>query len=81
MSWLVPQYNFRPMWRHCVRLKDPYEGIAELGSAIDLDAVDAIIEWTLVNSGGVRISYDTWQYKSESAAREFIVMFQLRWGT
>lgn len=80
MSWLVPKYTLKKGWGHTVRLVDPYDGDAELGSTVDYAAVDAILEWAVANSGGNRIGYDTWQFRSHEEAKEFIMVFTLRYG-
>lgn len=81
MSWLVPKYSLRKGWGHTVALRDPYFEHNEFGAVVDTESVDKILEWTLQNSNGKRISYDTWQFRSEQDANEFIMMFKLRWGT
>jgi hypothetical protein len=39
------------------------------------------IEWANENSGGRRISYDTWKFKDLREAEEFVMLFKLRFGT
>ncbi len=39
------------------------------------------IDWAEENSGGRRISYDTWQFKNLQEAEEFVIMFRLRFGS
>lgn len=38
------------------------------------------IEWSCENSGGKRIAYDIWKFKTLREAEEFIMMFKLRFG-
>lgn len=80
MSWLTPKYELKRGWGHTVRLVDPYDGDAELGSAVDYEAVDAILEWATENSCGTRIGYDMWKFRSQEEANEFIMVFTLRYG-
>jgi len=80
MSWLVPKYSLRKGWGHTVSLKDPYYGHNEFGTVVDTDAVERILEWTLKNSQGTRISYDMWKFKTKQEAEEFIMLFTLRYG-
>jgi hypothetical protein len=80
MSWLVPKYALRKGWGHTVALKDPYFGHNEFGTIVDTDAVDKILGWVMENSQGTRISYDTWKFKSQQDAEEFMMMYTLRWG-
>jgi hypothetical protein len=61
-------------------LVDPYDGDAELGSAVDYKAVDQILEWATENSCGTRIGYDLWKFRSHEEAKEFIMVFTLRYG-
>lgn len=80
MSWLVPKYALKKGWGHTVRLVDPYDGEAELGSAVDYAAVDAILEWATTNSCGIRIGYDLWKFRSQQEAKEFIMVYKLTWS-
>lgn len=70
----------RTSWGHTVSLKDPYADHKEFGIIVDLDVVKAIIEWAIENSNGTRISYDTWKFKTQQEAEEFIMLFTLRYG-
>lgn len=69
----------RPTWGITVRLvqqdrhKDVMENIP--------DDPTTEIEWAHENSGGRRISYDTWKFKSLREAEEFVMLFKLRFGT
>lgn len=80
MSWLVPKYSLRKGWGHTVALKDPYFEHNEFGTIVDTESVDKILGWVMENSHGTRISYDTWKFKSQCDAEEFMMMFTLRWG-
>ena len=80
MSWLVPKYALKKGWGHTVRLVDPYHDSNEFGSVVDYEAVDRILEWTLENSNGTRISYDMWKFRSQEEAEEFIMLFTLHYG-
>ncbi len=80
MSWLEPNYSLRKGWGHVVALKDPYQNHSEFGSIVDYETVDAILEWASVNSGGTRISYDTWKFRSRNEAEQFIMLYKLTWA-
>lgn len=80
MSWLEPKYSLRKGRGHTVSLKDPYYDHNEFGTVVDAESVDAILEWTVENANGTRISYDIWQFKTQQDAEEFIMMFTLRYG-
>ena len=80
MSWLVPKYTLKKGWGHTVRLVDPYADTEEYGSVVDYEAVNAILEWTTVNSCGTRIGYDMWKFGTKQGAEEFILMFPLQYG-
>lgn len=80
MTWLVPKYSLRKSWGHTVSLKDPYFEHAEFGTVVDTESVDKILEWAIENSNGTRISYDTWKFKSQQDAEEFMMMYTLRYG-
>ena len=80
MTWLVPNYVMRKSWGHTVSLKDPYADHKEFGRLVYPKAVDAIIEWAIENSNGTRISYDTWKFKTQQEAEEFIMLYKLTWG-
>ena len=80
MTWLVPNYVMRKSWGHTVSLKDPYADHKEFGRIVDTESVDAILEWTIKNSNGTRISYDTWKFKTQQEAEEFIMLYKLTWG-
>jgi len=80
LSWLVPKYSLRKGWGHTVSLKDPYYDHKDFNTIVDNDAVDKILEWALLNSNGIRISYDTWKFKTQQEADEFIMLFTLRYG-
>jgi hypothetical protein len=79
MSWLEPTYELRKGWGHVVTLSDPLQAHHEFAAVIDLDSVNAILDWSTENSGGIRISYDTWKFRSRSEADEFIMLFKLTW--
>jgi len=80
VTWLVPNYVMRTSWGHTVSLKDPYVGDKEIGPLVYPRAVDAILEWAIENSNGTRISYDTWKFKTQQEAEEFIMLYKLTWG-
>lgn len=79
MSWLVPKYSLRKSWGHVVALKDPYQAHSEFGTIVDQDSVDAILKWTEENANAIRISYDTWKFRSQDDAEQFIMLYKLTW--
>lgn len=80
MTWRKPKYSLRKIWGHTVILQDPYADHAEVGMIVDLEACKAIIEWVIENSNGTRISYNTWKFKTQQEADEFIMLYTLRYG-
>ena len=74
-----PEYRLRRGWGHTVRILDPlYE--THLGETVDPEEEEEIIQWCMLHSGGKRIGFDEWQFPTAEAAKEFIVMFTLRWS-
>lgn len=73
-----PKIERRPTWGITVRLvqMDRYMDVME--NEPKDPAVE--IEWAHENSGGRRISYDTWQFKRLREAEEFVMLFKLRFG-
>lgn len=73
-----PILEIRRGWGITVRLRmtDRYMDVAEREPADP----DLEIDWACENSGGRRISYDTWQFKRRQDAEGFIMMFILRWS-
>ena len=79
MSWLEPKYELRKNWVHVVTLSDPLQTHHEFAAVIDYDSVNAILDWSTKNSDGVRISYDTWKFRSREDAEQFIMLYKLTW--
>lgn len=74
-----PKIERRPTWGITVRLiqTDRHAGVIV---CVPEDPI-VEIEWANENSGGRRISYDTWKFKSLREAEEFVMLFKLRFGT
>ena len=85
MKWFKAEYQWRGKdkgrWGHTVRLTENPEHKSEKfrGTTIDPDEVNEVLEWAKENSNARRISYDTWQFKTEEEANHFIMIYNLRW--
>jgi len=86
MRWFKAEYQHRGSgkghWGHTVRLIEEPEHKSEkfLGTTIDPDEVEEVLEWANENSNARRISYDTWQFKSKEEAEHFIMVYNIRWA-
>lgn len=78
-SFYNPQYRLRPSWGHVVSLIETDQTKLQ-GTTIDPDEEEEIMQWCCANAYGRRIGFDQWQFPSEATAKEFIVMFKLRWS-
>lgn len=81
MKWFRATYVKRPGWGHTVQLvENPEHKSAEfVGTTIDPDEIEEVLVWTNQSAQARRISYDTWQFKSQQAAEQFIMIYNLRW--
>lgn len=77
MSWLVPKYALKKGWGHTVRLIETAE--AAFGETVDPDELEEVILWVDTHSQTRRISYDTWQFRSQEDAKSFIMLYNLTW--
>jgi hypothetical protein len=85
MKWFKAEYKHSPghgNWGHTVRLVENPEHKSEkfFGTTVDPDEIEEVLEWTNENSNARRISYDTWQFRSQQEAEEFIMLYNLRWS-
>ena len=78
MQWYNAKYALRPNWGHTVRLVE--SNTAGNGDTVDPDELEEIIIWAVHNSQARRISYDTWQFRSQEEANYFIMMYNLIWS-
>jgi hypothetical protein len=75
-----PTYEHRKDWGHTVRLAQPEFVATDFGTTVDPDELEEVILWATENSQARRISYDTWQFRSQAEAKQFIMLYKLRWG-
>lgn len=84
MKWFKAEYEWRGPggWGHTVRLNENPEHKSEkfLGTTVDPDEIEEVLEWAQENSNARRISYDTWQFRSQAEAEQFIMLYNLRWS-
>lgn len=73
-----PRIERRPTWGITVRLVQTDRHMDVMENIPQDPSVE--IEWAQENSGGRRISYDTWKFKSLREAEEFVMLFKLRFG-
>lgn len=76
-KWYIPEYRLIPSWGHTVRLVET-AGAGDV--SVDPDKLEEVITWAADNSQARRISYDTWQFKSEEEANYFIMIYNLNWS-
>ncbi len=82
VKWFKAEYCLRPSWGHTVQLNENPEHKSDkfFGTTVDPDELEEVLEWAQENSNARRISYDTWQFKSQQQAEEFIMLYNLRWS-
>ncbi len=83
MKWFKAEYEHRSnSWGHVVQLIENPEHKAEqfVGVIIDPYEIEEVLNWTNENSNGRRISYNTWQFRSQEEAEQFIMLYTLRWS-
>lgn len=78
MRWYNAEYQSRPNWGHTVRLTDAVDGA--IGETVDPDDLEEVIHWAIMHSQARRISYDTWQFRSQEDAESFIMLYNLTWS-
>ena len=77
MNLIVIRYRYRKdWWGHTVEIKQPDSVTTGATSNIE-----EVITWATENSQARRISYDTWQFRSQTEADQFIMLYKLRWGS
>ena len=81
MNWFHPCYEHRQGWGHTVRLAQPDFKETDFGTTVDPDEQDEVILWAVEHAQARRISYDTWQFRSQQEAEQFIMGYKLRWSS
>ena len=79
MKWYHAIYEHRTGWGHTVRLVLPEFKATDFGTTVDPDELEEVILWANENSKARRISYDTWQFRSQNDAGQFIMLYNLTW--
>ncbi len=79
MRWFDPVYQHRKDWGHVVRLAQPEFKSTDFGTTVDPDELEEVIQWAVENAQARRISYDTWQFRSQADAEQFIMVYNLMW--
>lgn len=83
MKWFKAEYKHNPNnWGHTVQLVEHPEHKSGkfFGTTVDPDEIEEVLEWTNEQSKARRISYDTWQFRSQDEANQFIMLYNLRWS-
>jgi len=79
LNWYHPTYEYRKDWGHTVRLAQPEFKATDFGTTVDPDELEEVILWSTEHAQGRRISYDTWQFRSQVEAEQFIMVYKLMW--
>ena len=78
MKWYDAVYKLVPNWGHTVRLIETAE--TAFGETVAPDELEEVILWVDMHSQARRISYDTWQFRSQEDAESFIMLYNLTWS-
>lgn len=79
MRWFHPEYRLRKEWGHTVTLAQPEFQATDFGTTVDPDELEEVILWANEHAQARRISYDTWQFRSQADAEQFIMVYNLTW--
>lgn len=80
MRYYEPVYKYSKSWGHTVRLDQPEFMSTDFGTTVDPDEQAEVIQWAIEHAQARRISYDMWQFKSQSEAEQFIMIYKLMWS-
>ena len=80
LRWYHPTYEHRKDWGHTVRLIQAEFKATDFGTTVDPDELEEVILWSTEHAQGRRISYDTWQFRSQAEAEQFIMVYKLMWS-
>jgi len=81
LNLITATYRLRPTWGHTVEIKQPEFVVTDFGTTDEAPDISEVIDWAIASAQARRISYDTWQFKSRQEARQFIMLYKLRWGS